>query len=87
MFRQRTKAALLVLSLVGDARQGVILGAHGGGGVGLPQVKCRLTDQYGRIDDDSGSVATDPPRKPGSWKPFGSTSFLVCDDDGSDDER
>lgn len=45
MFKQRTRAALLVFSLAGDARQGVIFGAHGGGGVGFPHVRCLLADQ------------------------------------------
>ena len=84
MFKQSTRAALLVFSLVGGARHGVIFGAHGGGGVGFPPVRCRLTDQYGRMGEDSGRVATEPPLWPGSWNPFSSPSFLVREDDGSE---
>lgn len=45
MLRHNTRAAFDVLSLPGDDRQGVILGAHGGGGVGKPAVICRFADQ------------------------------------------
>lgn len=45
MFKHRTRAALAVLSFPGEDLQGDIFGAQGGGGVGLPQVRCRFADQ------------------------------------------
>lgn len=85
MFRQRTKAALAVLSFPGEDLQGDILGAQGGGDVGLPQVRWRLADQYGMIGIGSGAVATEPFALPSSSElPARRLSAFVCADDGSD---
>lgn len=61
MFRHRTKAALAVLSFPGaEPRQGTVFTDHGGGGVGLPHVRCRLADQYGIGGAESTEVSMDP---------------------------
>lgn len=84
MLRQSTSAALLVLSFAGDARQGVIFGAHGGGGVGFPQVRCRLADQYGMIGTVSGRVPTEPGWGSSPEKPFARPLSRVWVDEGSE---
>jgi hypothetical protein len=86
MFRQSTRAALAVLSFPGDGpRHEDIFEDHEGRGDGLPQVRCRLADQYGTMGTGSGTVSTEPFISPLELTtPFAPGN--VCVEDGSERE-
>jgi hypothetical protein len=65
MLRHSTSAAFTVLIFPGDdPRHGMGFEDHGGPGIGLPHVRCRLADQYGISEAGSGSVSMDPFARP-----------------------